>query len=55
MFRARRLILLILVAFAIYAILRSPDQAASIVRSAIDGIREALSAIGRFFDALLKG
>lgn len=53
--RARRVVLWIVVAFLLYAIFRSPDQAAGIVRSAIDGILAALAAIGEFFDALLTG
>ncbi len=55
MTRARKLLLWFLIAFAVYAIFRSPDQAANIVRSAFDGIIGGLSAIGDFFDALLAG
>jgi hypothetical protein len=43
----------LLLAFFLYAVVKSPDQAAGMVRSAWDGIAEALSAVGRFFDALL--
>ena len=53
--RARKFVLWLLVAFGVYAIFRSPDQAAEIVRSAWDGIVAGLSAIGEFFDALLTG
>lgn len=53
--RARKVVLWIVVAFLIYAIFRSPDQAADIVRSAFDGILSGLAAIGEFFDALLSG
>ncbi len=55
MTRARKVLLWFLIAFAVYAVFRSPDQAADIVRSAFDGILSALSAIGAFFDALLAG
>jgi hypothetical protein len=51
--RARKVLLWFLVAFAVYAILRSPDQAAGIVSSAFDGIAAGVAAIARFFDALL--
>ncbi len=53
--RARKLLLWILIAFGVYAIFRSPDQAADIVRSAWDGIAAGLVAVGDFFDALLTG
>jgi hypothetical protein len=43
----------LLLAFFLYAVVKSPDQAASIVRSAWDGIAAGLQAVGRFFDALL--
>jgi hypothetical protein len=43
----------LLLAFFLYAVVKSPDQAAGMVRSAWDGIAEGLRAVGRFFDALL--
>lgn len=55
MLRARRVLLWVVVAFVLYAIFRSPEQAADIVRSAIDGIVAVVAAIGEFFDALLSG
>lgn len=42
-----------LVIFALYAIFKSPEQAAELVSGAIDGLREIFSAISRFFDAVL--
>ena len=42
-----------LVIFAVYAIFKSPEQAAELVSGAIDGIRELFSALGEFFDAVL--
>lgn len=51
--KLRRLLLWILVIFAIYAIFRSPDQAASVTRSAFDGLAAAVRGVARFFDALL--
>ncbi len=53
MSRAKRVLIWFLIAFAVYAIFKSPDQAAGIVASAWDGIVSGVSAIGRFFDALL--
>ena len=51
--KLKRPLLWLLLAFFIYAIVKSPDQAASMVRSAGDGIGAGLQAVGRFFDALL--
>jgi hypothetical protein len=45
----------VVVAFLVYAVFKSPDQAADIVRAAWDGILDGLRAVGRFFDALLAG
>jgi hypothetical protein len=42
------------VAFLIYAVFKSPDQAASIVRTAWNGVVDGLHSIGKFFDALLN-
>jgi hypothetical protein len=53
--RGRKILLWVVIAFLVYAIFASPDQAADIVRAAIDGIFDGLSAIGRFFDSLLTG
>ncbi|GAA2735788.1 hypothetical protein GCM10009867_18920 [Pedococcus aerophilus] len=51
--RVKKILLWVLVAFAIYAIITSPDQAAEIVKTSwsilVDGVRN----IGNFFDALL--
>ena len=52
--RVKTIAYLLIVAFLIYAIFKSPDQAASIVRTAWDGVVDGLHAIGRFFDALLN-
>jgi hypothetical protein len=52
--RVKTIAYLLIVAFLIYAIFKSPDQAASIVRTAWGGVVDGLHAIGRFFDALLN-
>jgi hypothetical protein len=51
--RVKTIAWVLLVAFLIYAIFKSPDQAAAIVRTAWGGVLDGLQAIGRFFDALL--
>ena len=52
--RIKQVAYLLIAAFLIYAIFKSPDQAASIVRSAWNGIVDGVHAIGRFFNALLN-
>lgn len=44
-----------LLAFCVYAIFKSPEQAANLVRGAFDGIFAIFDGIGKFFDALLRG
>jgi hypothetical protein len=51
--RVKTIAWVLLVAFLIYAIFKSPDQAAAMVRTAWGGVLDGLHAIGRFFDALL--
>ena len=51
--RLRRYLVWFLVAFLAYAIFKSPEQAANLVRGAVDGIVAIASGVGRFFDALL--
>jgi hypothetical protein len=53
--RARTILFWFVVAFFVYAIFQSPDQAAGLVRGALDGLRGLLTAVGDFFDALLAG
>lgn len=52
--RVRRVLLYLVLAFCVYAVFKSPDQAAAIVRAGWDGIVAGLSAIASFFDALLN-
>ncbi|GAB3591928.1 hypothetical protein GCM10027446_11590 [Angustibacter peucedani] len=51
--RLKKPLLWLVVAFFVYAIFKSPDQAAGIVKSGWDGLLEGLRAVGHFFDALL--
>lgn len=53
--KIRRPLMWVVVAFLVYAVFKSPDQAADIVRAAWDGILGGLGAVARFFDALLAG
>lgn len=52
--RIRKTLIWVLVAFAVYAVFRSPDQAAGVVRDAVGGLGAGLRAVGDFFDALLS-
>jgi hypothetical protein len=52
--RIKQVAYLLIAAFLIYAIFKSPDQAATIVRTAWNGIVDGIHAIGRFFNALLN-
>ena len=51
--RLKKPLLYLILAFFVYAIFKSPTQAASIVNSGWDGLVEGMRAVGRFFDALL--
>lgn len=53
--RARTILFWFVVAFFVYAIFQSPDQAAGLVRGAFDGFAGLLGSVGDFFDALLAG
>jgi hypothetical protein len=53
MSKLRKPLLWLLLAFFLYAVYKSPDQAASMVRTAWDGIVQGGQAVSRFFDALL--
>ena len=45
----------LVVIFLLYAILTSPDSAASLFGSAWDVVANGVGNIGRFFDSLLRG
>ncbi|MGL5828691.1 MAG: hypothetical protein ACRC0L_03875 [Angustibacter sp.] len=42
-----------LVIFCLYALIRSPDQSADMVKEAMSGVGEGLESIGNFLDALI--
>ncbi|MEO8830588.1 hypothetical protein [Lapillicoccus sp.] len=54
MTRVRKILGWVLLIFLVYAIIKSPAQAADIVRTAFDIIAQGVQAIGSFFDALLR-
>lgn len=54
MHRAKKIFWWIVIAFALYAIFTSPDQAANIAHSAWTIIVDSVKNIGHFFDALLQ-
>lgn len=51
--RVKKVLWWIFIAFLIYAVFTSPDQAAGIIRTVIDIIVAAFNSLLRFFDALL--
>ena len=53
--RLRKPLLWIVIAFFVYAVFKSPDQAAGIVKSGWAGLGDGVAAVGHFFDALLAG
>ena len=55
MTRTRKVALVIVVAFVIYAVYNNPDKSAAGVSSAFDMIGSALHSLARFFDRILSG
>ena len=52
--RVKKILLWVLVAFAVYAIFTSPDRAADLVRTSGEILVDGAKSIGAFFDALLQ-
>ena len=52
--RVLRWLLWIALAFLLYAIFNSPEQAASIIVNALQGIGRAIAGVFVFFDAMLN-
>jgi hypothetical protein len=50
----KKIVPIALLVFFIYAIVKSPDQAASLVHNLWDIIVQGFKSIGSFFDALLN-
>lgn len=51
--RMKKYLTIILIAFAIYAVYSSPQQAADSVRTVFDALMAGLGSVGTFFDRLL--
>ncbi len=51
--RVRKIVLWALLAFFVYAIVKSSTQAADIARNIWDLVGQGLASVGSFFDALL--
>ncbi|MEO7059152.1 MAG: hypothetical protein ABI083_05505 [Lapillicoccus sp.] len=51
--RLKKILMWVVVIFIIYAIVKSPTQAAIIVRTSFDIIGQGFTSIFAFFDALL--
>lgn len=51
----KRVLLLLLVAFIIYAIFTSPARSGDILHTAWDIVTQAARSLGHFFDSILNG
>ena len=54
MTRTKTVIKWLIIGFLVYAVVKSPQQAADIVRTAFDIVAQGFTAIFSFFDALLN-
>jgi divalent metal cation (Fe/Co/Zn/Cd) transporter len=52
--RVKKIVPLTLLAFVVYAIVKSPSQAADLVHTLWDIIFQGFTGIGSFFDAVLN-
>ena len=55
MSRTQRIIVIILVAFLLYAVIKYPEQSAEKVRWLWDQLLQALQSIGEFFGKVISG
>jgi hypothetical protein len=53
--RTQRIIVIILVAFLLYAVIKYPEQSAEKVRWLWDQLLQALESIGEFFGKVISG
>jgi len=51
---ARKAVVFLVIAFAVYYLVTQPQGAADAVRGAVDAVLEAITAIFRFFSALAE-
>jgi hypothetical protein len=52
--RLKKPLFWLVVAFAVYAILKRPDQAAGLIGTGKNGLVGGVSSLGQFFDAVLS-
>ncbi len=52
--RVKKVLLVLVVIFVVYAVVVSPTEAAGVVRTAITKLGSGLGSVGKFFDALMK-
>lgn len=52
--RIRQILLWLVIAFFVYAIMKSPAKAGDIVSTAWQIVIDGVTALGKFFDALLN-
>jgi hypothetical protein len=53
--KPKKIILIILVVFAVYAVVKDPTSSASVVHSAWNILWDAVLSVRDFFDAVIKG
>ena len=51
--RARKVLLVLLIAFALYAVFKSPERSADLVKTSGSILADGAKSIGHFFDAIL--
>lgn len=54
MARVKKILLWVVVAFVVYAVIKSPDQAAGVAKDGGSLLGDGVKSIGQFFDALLS-
>ena len=54
MTRTKTVVKWVVIGFLVYAVLKSPTQAADIARTAVDIVAQGITAIFAFFDSLLR-
>jgi succinate dehydrogenase hydrophobic anchor subunit len=53
MARVGAVLVVLLLIFAVYAVIVSPEESAAVVKAALSMLGAALAAVGRFFSALV--
>ncbi len=52
--RVKKILMLLVVVFIVYAVINSPNQSAGVVHTAFTKLGDGLQSIGQFFNALMK-